>query len=80
MWLKRGRSTEYGSDYESISISRKKQCDHTEEGSARVKELKVKLQQRHGSDYSAMQYTLWVHKRWDKGEVGRHSHDMLCTW
>ena len=37
-----------------------KKCDHTEERSARVKELKVRLQQHHGSNYSAVQYTLWA--------------------
>ena len=48
------------SDDESVSSSNKKRSDRTEERSARVKELKVKLQQRHGSDYSAVQYTLWA--------------------
>ena len=57
---KRGRSsTESGSDDESISSSKKKRSDRTEKRS-KVKELKVKLQQRHGSDYSAVQYTLWA--------------------
>ena len=39
---------------------KKKRSDRTEEQSVQVKELKVKLQQHHGSDYSAVQYTLWV--------------------
>lgn len=51
-------STESVSDDESISCSKK--CDHTEERSAQVKELKVKLQQNHGSNYSTVQYTLWT--------------------
>lgn len=61
---KRGRSStdtaESGSDDDDACTSRKKRCGRSEERRARVKELKCKLQQQHGSDYSAVQYSLWA--------------------
>ena len=46
-------------DNSSISLKKRK-VGHAEERSARVKSLKARLQQQHGSDYSAVQYTLWA--------------------
>ena len=61
---KRGRGsidiTDSCSDDDDESSAKKKKCGHAEERSARVKELKAKLQRQHGSDYSATQYTLWA--------------------
>ena len=52
---KRGQGKESGSDDESITSSRKRQCNCIKEWSAPVKE-----QQHHGADCSAVQYTLWA--------------------
>lgn len=46
-------------DDSSISLKKRK-VGHAEKHSARVKSLKARLQQQHGSDYSVVQYTLWA--------------------